>query len=412
MAAGHPGGRMDPALPEVLLLIVDAGGGHRAAANALVAAAEQCHAPFRLRVESLQRLFAPLDPLRRLTGIDLEQVYNAMVRRRLTWQLVPLLRSLQWSIARMRGPLTRHLAAQLQAQPPALVLSLAPNFNGVVRDAVRAALPGTPFFVLLTDLADFPPHFWMEPDVDGVIVATDEAAGQAQRLGVGAVARTSGMVLHPRFYPAGNGESRARVRRELGVPEDCPLVLLLFGGKGAPEMLPLARHLLGLSERWHVATICGDHPRLYARMGRLAASAGARLHRFGFTDRVHELMDAADLLLTKPGPGSLAEAFHRGVPVVVALDARTIPQERYNARFVAERGVGVVVRGWQEMAAAAFDLCGDAERLDGLRRAVARLPRNRAVWEVLDLLGHLVNGAHEPSAAPAPVRHAFGKAAF
>ena len=381
---------MDEGPPEVLLLIVDAGGGHRAAANALLAAAEQARPPFRLRVESLQAVLQPLDPLRRLTGLDIEQLYNALIRRRMTWHLVPLLRLLQWSIARLRHRLTCRLAAHLRSHPAAAVVSLAPNFNAVLRDAVRDALPGRPFHVLLTDLADFPPHFWMEPGLDGVFVATDEAAEQARRLGLRAQ-RTSGMVLNPRFYePLASG--RERVRRELGVPAEAPLLLLLFGGKGAPEMLPLARRLLEIDGRWHVAAVCGDNPRLFARMEALEAGAGGRLHRFGFTQRVHELMDAADLLLTKPGPGSLAEAFHRRVPVVVTLDARTIPQERFNARLVDELGVGVVARSWQGMADAARDLVRDRERLDGLRRKLDALPENRAVFELLSALEVIVGG--------------------
>jgi 1,2-diacylglycerol 3-beta-galactosyltransferase len=385
-------------LPEVLLLIVDAGGGHRAAANALLAAAERVRPPFRPRVESLQRVFAPLDPLRRVFGLDLEQLYNAMVRRRLTWQLVPLLRALQWSIARLHRTLTRRMAAYLAERPPAAVVSLAPNFNAVVRDAVRAALPGVPFLVALTDLADFPPHFWMEPGLDGVIVATAEAAAQADALGLARVERTSGMLLHPRFYDA-DPDAHARVRAELGLPAGATLLVLLFGGKGAPEMLPLARRLLDLDPRWHVAAVCGDNPRLCGRMERLAQRAGGRLHAFGFTDRVGELMQAGDLLLTKPGPGSLAEAFHRRIPVIVTLDARTIPQERYNACFVAEQGLGLVVADWRAMAEAARDLVSDGERLDGLRRALARLPDNEAVWEVIAILDRVT--------APALDRHAF-----
>jgi 1,2-diacylglycerol 3-beta-galactosyltransferase len=199
------------------------------------------------------------------------------------------------------------------------------------------------------------------------------------------------MVLNPKFYePLGGG--RERVRRELGVPGDVPLILLLFGGKGAPEMCPLARRLLELDGRWHVAAVCGDNPRLFARMAPLAEGANGRLHRFGFTPRVHELMDAADLLLTKPGPGSLAEAFHRRVPVVVTLDARTIPQERFNARFVEEQGLGMVARSWQAMADTALELVRDADRLEGLRRKLGRLPQNEAVWDLLAALGTIVSG--------------------
>jgi len=78
--------------PEVLLFTIDAGGGHRAAARALAAAAEETGAPFRFRVESFQQTLLPLDVLKRATGLSLEDAYNALLRQRWSALMVPLLR--------------------------------------------------------------------------------------------------------------------------------------------------------------------------------------------------------------------------------------------------------------------------------------------------------------------------------
>jgi UDP-N-acetylglucosamine:LPS N-acetylglucosamine transferase len=91
-------------------------------------------------------------------------------------------------------------------------------------------------------------------------------------------------------------------------------------------------------------------------MAEVEAGDGRRLRRLGFTDRVADYLAACDVLVTKPGPGSLAEAFHQGVPVVVACNAHTIPQERYNARLVRERGLGIAVRSWRQIPAAVTEL--------------------------------------------------------
>jgi hypothetical protein len=128
---------------EVLLVLTDAGGGHRAAANALIAAAEEQRAPLRFRVLKLQDALAGADFTRMLLGGSMEDTYNRMVRRGRTRFLVPLLRLLHWLIARLHGPLVRMLARELLRGPrPAAVVSLMPNFNAVIRDAVRAVLPG------------------------------------------------------------------------------------------------------------------------------------------------------------------------------------------------------------------------------------------------------------------------------
>jgi len=379
---------MQEGAPAVVLYMVDAGGGHRSAAESLLAAAEAEGCPWRFQVVNLQEVLAPLDVLRRLTGLRIEEAYNALIQRQWTRLLVPVLRVLQWLIRRRRKPLGRLLARDLEGRRPALVVSLVPNFNAVIRDAVRQGAPSAAFWILLTDLADFPPRFWMVPGVDRVIVGSERAVEQARELGLPeeAIARTSGMVLHPRFYPAGGTEVRKRVRAELGIEPEAFAVLLLFGGKGSREMEPLARALINTSADWHVVAICGHNPRLFDRLGRLEAASGGRLHRIGFTRRVAEYLSACDLLATKPGPGSLAEAFHARVPVVVTCNTRTIPQERYNARFVVERGLGLVVGSWREIPAAVADLARHPQRLEACRRNLEGLPPNRAVYEVLEIV--------------------------
>src|SRR5688572_28285177 len=130
--------------PLVLLYIVDAGGGHRAAANALLAAAGLDDPGFDLEIKSIQEVLGRLDWTRRLTGHPLEDTYNGMVRRGWTVGLVPLLRGLQCLVRRMHEPLVRMLRDDLEdrKRQPALVVSLAPNFNALLRDAVHRTYPG------------------------------------------------------------------------------------------------------------------------------------------------------------------------------------------------------------------------------------------------------------------------------
>jgi 1,2-diacylglycerol 3-beta-galactosyltransferase len=374
--------------PEVVLFTFDAGGGHRAAARALVAAAEERDAPFRFEVVSLQEVLAPLDPGRRLTGRPSEEMYNEMVRRRRTRYLVPMLRGLQWLVRRVRSPLERQVAGYLATRRPAAVLSVIPNFNAILLGAVRRSHPGVPLLVLLTDFCDFPPHFWMEKGLDGIILATDDAERQARALGLSPerIYRTSGMVLHPRFYPRAAEERRTAARASLGIARGSFTILVMFGGKGSPEIHPLSAALLAAAPAAHVIAVCGDNPSLFASMAEVEAKSGGRLHRLPFTDRVADLLAVSDLFVTKPGPGCLAEAFHQGVPVVVCGNRHTIPQERYNVWMVARDELGVAVGDWREMAPAAAALAADPERLARVRRNLAALPENRAVYEVLDVV--------------------------
>ena len=373
----------------VLLFTIDAGGGHRAAARALVAAAEETQSPVRFRVENFQEVLLPLDLLRRTTGVSLETAYNLILKHRASALMVPLLRVMHGAIRVRRRTLVRTLADWLRREArPDAVVSVFPNFNGVLQDAVREAIPGVPLVVVLTDLADFPPRFWIEPGLDRVVVGTAEAAEQAVALGVkpASVSRVSGMILHPRFYANGGPGVRQRVRAELGLEPGDFTVTLLFGGKGSPELAPLAERLLDGDRALRVIAVCGDNPPLYDRLAPLDSRSGGRLRRFGFTDRVAELLAASDLLVTKPGPGSLSEAFHLRVPAVVTRNVHTIPQERFNTELVAKRGLGLVVSSWREIPGAVARLRGEPGRLDAMRASLAALPPNRAVYEVLEVI--------------------------
>jgi 1,2-diacylglycerol 3-beta-galactosyltransferase len=373
----------------VLLFTIDAGGGHRAAARALVAAADETASPVRFRVENFQELLLPLDVLKRLTGVSLESAYNLILKHRASALMVPLLRVMHAAIRVRRRTLVRTLVEWLQKQEhPEAVVSVFPNFNGVLQDAVREAIPGVPLVVVLTDLADFPKRFWIEPGLDRVVVGTPEAAAQAVSLGVepARVSQVSGMILNPRFYKSGGPDVRERVRLELGLAAPDFAVMLLFGGKGSPELVPLAERLLREDRELRVIAVCGDNPPLYQSLAPLDAASGGRLRRFGFTDRVAELLAAADLLVTKPGPGSLSEAFQLRVPVVVTRNVHTIPQERFNTELVAKRGVGLVVASWREIPGAVASLRAEPGRLASMRASLSALPPNRAVYEVLEVI--------------------------
>ncbi len=139
--------------------------------------------------------------------------------------------------------------------------------------------------------------------------------------------------------------------------------------------------------------IAGQNERLERRLRVIEAGASGRLRAYGFTHEVGRLMVASDVLLTKPGPGTLAEAFHHGLPAVVTHNAFTIPQERFNAGMLAAREFGASVRHWREMPAVALQLQSDPCRLAAMRARLLRLPPNRAVEEVADEMAQLARRA-------------------
>jgi hypothetical protein len=361
-------------------IFFDAGGGHRAAANALKAVVEQQNRPWQVRLVNLQEILDPLDIFRKYTGIRLEDVYNLLLKR--GWTLgSPQLTVAMHGIIRLYHRGQVKLLKKFWADGSRdMVVSLVPNFNR----ALRASLPDTPLVTILTDLADYPPHFWIEQQEQYLICGTAKAAEQAIALGhlPQHVFRTSGMILRPKFYEPVVAD-RASERRSLGLNPDLPTGLVLFGGEGSSTMLDIARRVTAQAQ---FIFICGKNEKLAARIGALATKYPK--HVEGFTGEIPYFMHLSDFFIGKPGPGSISEALAMRLPVMVERNAWTLPQERYNAEWIQEKQVGVVLKSFRHVDEGLRELL---EPVNFARfRENAAAIKNRAVFEISDIIDSLL----------------------
>jgi UDP-N-acetylglucosamine:LPS N-acetylglucosamine transferase len=247
---------------------------------------------------------------------------------------------------------------------------------------------------VMTDMADHPPHFWIEPDPPQTVVCgTAHAVVQARDAGVPAarIVQTSGMVIKPSFYDLAPTD-RAADREALGLDPRRPTAVVMFGGQGSQQMLRVARELADVQ----MVLLCGRNEPLVRQLRALPRRAPHAV--FGFTDDVPAVMRLGDFFIGKPGPGCLSEAVHLGLPVITWRNAWTMPQERYNTQWVRERGVGLVVPSLARVPHAAREMI---ERLPELHAATARI-HNRAVFEVPDLLAGLLQSASAAHELPLP----------
>jgi 1,2-diacylglycerol 3-beta-galactosyltransferase len=157
-----------------------------------------------------------------------------------------------------------------------------------------------------------------------------------------------------------------------------PVGLVLFGGQGAAVMQSIARDLGGRQ----LIAICGHNGKLRDRMSRMERAAPMFVE--GFTKEVPRYMQVVDYFIGKPGPGSISEAVAMHLPVIVERNAWTLPQERYNAEWVTEEGVGMVLPNFRGIGAAVDELLESAKYAE-FRAATERL-QNRAVFEVVEIV--------------------------
>jgi 1,2-diacylglycerol 3-beta-galactosyltransferase len=371
---------------KVEFIYFDAGGGHRAAATALRSVTQELLA-WDIHLMNLQELLDSIDPVLKLTGLRLQDLYNGLLKKGWTWGSGFGLRVLQAAIRLRHRDQVRLLEAYWQQSLPRLVVSLVPHFNRAIFESLRRVTPVTPLVTVLTDLADYPPHFWVERQEQFFICGTARAVAQARSLGVrdDQIYKTSGMILSPKFYQP-VAVDRSSERKRLGLDPDLPTGLVMFGGEGSSAMIEIAKRLESSPLNLQLIFICGHNERLAAELRR----THGRLRKYveGFTTEVPYYMRLSDFFIGKPGPGSISEALAMQLPVIVERNARTLPQERYNADWVLEKQVGLVVRSFRHITQTVEQLLDTANFTRYRSNATAL--NNRAVLEIPGILREIL----------------------
>jgi 1,2-diacylglycerol 3-beta-galactosyltransferase len=371
-------------LRKLTIVFHHAGGGHRNAADALKATLSGQDDPWGVSLLDIQELLDPLDLIRRSTGLRIQDAYNLILRKGWTRFTPQLLAVLQGTIRLYHTPIVKALRAYWAEHPADLALSVIPHFNREIAESLRpaGAMTGgakTPFVTLITDLADYPPHFWIERESEYIVAGTKRARQQALDIGHAAdhIFQTSGMILKPRFYEKARID-RVAERQRLGLEPDCPTGIVLFGGHGSQVMVDIARKLNEAASGVQLILICGHNQKLSAELKKLRTSRPIVV--VGFAQNVEYYMALSDFFIGKPGPGSISEALQFHLPVIVECNSRTLPQERYNAEWVTENGYGIVVPSFKRIAPAVHRLLEAATFSEFHQKASEY--SNRALFEV------------------------------
>jgi len=397
---------------KLTIVFFDAGGGHRSAAEALKSVLESQSHPWQVHLLNLQDELDRLDLVRRATGIRIQDAYNLILRKgwtRLTPQLLPVLQS----VIRLYHRATVKILRQYWNQHPAdMVISVIPHFNRALAESIRATMPAVPFVTLLTDFADYPPHFWMERESEYLICGTDRAQQQAFKLGHNRdhVFLASGMVMKPRFYEK-RSLNRNIERKKLGLDLDLPTGIVLFGGHGSSTMLDIVKRLDRGKSNLQLILICGKNQKLLSKIKALKTRFP--IFAEGFTQEVDYYMSLSDFFIGKPGPGSISEALQFHLPVIVECNGRTLPQERYNAEWVTENRLGIVLKSFRDIAAGVEELLAPANFAE--LRANASTYSNRALLDIPDFLERILERSGSRllgSAHPVYLKNTLERAAW
>ncbi len=380
----------------ILFLISDTGGGHRASAQAIAEAIRFLHpAHYELIIEDLWKNHTPRpfctlpNTYRWITGPGLPLW-------KLLWATLAQ-PTLQHRILDDIGFLVRAtIMAYYRAIRPDLIVSIHPLLNQIGLDALHAAHLDIPFVTVITDLATFHPT-WIDPRVSRCIVPTEAARSRAIALGMAPEKlAVYGQPVSLKFaQPVAN---QALLRQTLGLAGARPTVLLIGGGEGSGQIFAIARAIAQRAPESQLMIVTGRNEALRAALDAIHWEIPTQI--YGFVDTMPALMHAADLLVTKAGPGTISEALIAGLPMILS---DYIPgQETGNVDFVERNGVGRYVND----PAAIAELVQEWSRrgnpaLATMARNAARLARPRASLLIAEDLCYMVEHGLPPVPAEA-----------
>ncbi|DBB01119.1 hypothetical protein WJX77_006919 [Trebouxia sp. C0004] len=341
----------------VLVLMSDTGGGHRASAEAIRSGFQILYGnQYHLDIVDIWSQHTPW-PMNQIP-----KTYSFLVKNGFLWRFgyytqqprfmhVPFLKMTAITAR-------RHIAAVFDHYNPDLIVSVHPLLQlvplTILQNRIKAGIQRPiKFATVVTDLTTCH-NTWFHKDVDRCFVATEEAKQRALTMGIAQHKVTvHGLPIRPSFSQ--KLPSKHSLRQQLGMDLQKPAVLLVGGGEGMGAIEKIVQALIEqVGPACQVVAICGRNKGLIKRLEAKPYPAGMQVTIKGFVDNMPEWMTACDMIITKAGPGTIAESFICGLPVL--LNGFVPCQEEGNVPFVLKHQVGAyedkpakiaqIIHGW------------------------------------------------------------------
>ncbi len=368
----------------ILVLMSRTGGGHLASARALEAEFQAQRPGCRVTIVDLLTEHIAFPFSRMPHG------YDALVNR------TPRLWHAMWrmtafnSVARSSAAIVRRLSrakirALLEVTRPDLVVSVHPLVNHLVIPVLERVAPRTPYITVVTDLGGIHP-LWLHPRNAAIYLPTERAVELAVARGLPRQRlHAHGLPIRADFARA--AAERGDTRSAFGLDPELPAVLVMGGGGGiGPMEAIVSATASALAEASpgkpaaQIVVVCASNAKLKAKLE--AATWPVPVTALGYVDRMSDLMQACDLLVTKAGPGTIAEASIRGLPML--LYGYIPGQEAANVDHVVDAGAGLFEPRVEALATAiAGLLTTERDRLAAMADRARSLGRDRATHDIV-----------------------------
>ena len=374
---------------KVLLLSSYGGNGHIAAANTLqklLGDRYEFHVSY------------PLTELQILRIKKAENIYNVLLANNMNRAVNGLVRLVTKPLFKLvHQRLIRLLSKRVSDFEPELILSLIPFANHAA--SIVANRFHLPYLIVTTDndLCNWVAEFEKRQSENFRVTIGADLPTTMGRLSEKGVRKEQidciGLPLPPEFTES---LSKEKLRRQYGIAPEKNVVLIMMGGAGSKNALRYAKRLLQEPMDLHLIVFLGKNVKKTASFKALSSANGNTLQLVPFTDKVHEFFAISDLLITKPGPGTINEAIAQKLPMLVDQTSTFLFWERANVDLVLNYQVGACISSDRDIVKLVHQFLYDEQTIEEVFRAFERIPRNCFAEKIEPIIESLIGvGAKE-----------------
>ncbi|MBE5780740.1 MAG: glycosyltransferase [Clostridiales bacterium] len=376
---------------KVLVLSVTAGQGHNSCGKAVV---EACT---RKGIESV--MMDTLLQSSKLVANSVDKVYVSMTLHAPgVWKKM-YDDMLKENKVRSRQGTGKLIATWFYKEIVKLIQSFEPDaivcthvFAGIILTYIRKRMGlNIPFIGVNTDFTLLP--MWEDTELDLYVLSAEALCHSAIARGIpGEKLFPHGIPIHNRFASA---MPKADARKELGI-EDKPTVLIMSGSMGFGNLPQVVQSLDALPMDLQMLVVCGKNQKMYEKISALKTKK--TVHTYGFVNNVEVMMDASDMILTKPGGLSTSEALAKNLPMIL-LDPIPGLEER-NCLFLAAHGAGIMSNDRYTPAEAVMGLLSEPERLSQILTMQRKLGKPNSADDLVNKIMEMVEQQKNRESCP------------
>jgi processive 1,2-diacylglycerol beta-glucosyltransferase len=236
---------------------------------------------------------------------------------------------------------------------------------------------------LVAVLTDYVPHsYWVYDEIDYYVVPSDEVALRLHKKGVAAdKIKPFGIPFDMKFN---NPVSRAQALKNLGLNPSMTTILIMGGGQGLGPIKTIVKLMDKIKFDFQEIIVCGTNKKLYRTLKKKVRKYRKNILVFGYSNNIDTLMGVSDLIITKPGGITTAEALVKKIPIIIV---KPIPgQEANNTAYLTRQHAAIKVDDPKDIDAVIEEVLLNPGKLNRMRESASRIAKPNAALDTARLL--------------------------